>query len=147
MKLEKIISVSGKGGLFKMLSQSKGGFIVESLVDGKRFPVQATINISSLEDIAIFTYEKEIPLKDVFLNIAKKENSEPCLSHKEDAKVLEKYFANILPNFDKSRVYNSDIKKIFQWYNILQKAGFIPLIEEEEKDKKAESKGNVKDSE
>ncbi len=132
MNLEGIISIAGKGGLYKLLSQSRGGFIVESLVDGKRFPVQSTNNVSSLNDIAMYTYEEEVPLVEVFNNIAKKENEGPSLNHKESAKVLKEYFATVLPNFDEDRVYNSDIKKVFQWYNILQSAGLVKISEEKE---------------
>ncbi|MEN8139586.1 MAG: DUF5606 domain-containing protein [Bacteroidota bacterium] len=132
MNIEGIIAISGKGGLFKLLSQSRGGFIVESLADGKRFPVHSTNNVSSLEDIAMYTYEEEVPLREVFSNIAKKENEGPTLSHKESAKVLKEYFAEVLPNFDEERVYSSDIKKVFQWYNILHAAGLVAVINEEE---------------
>ena len=138
MKLERIISVAGKPGLFKLLSQSKGGYIVEALVDGKRFPIQSTSSVSSLEDIAMYTYEEEVALKQVFSNIAKKENNGPTLSHKESAKVLKEYFGEVLPDFDEERVYNSDIKKVFQWYNILQKADLVGVIEEEKVDKNKE---------
>lgn len=134
MKLEGIIAISGKGGLFKLLSQSRGGFIVESIVDGKRFPVQTTNNVSALEDIAMYTYEEEVPLKEVFSNIAKKENLGPTLSHKEDMKKLKDYFSDVLPNFDEDRVYSSDIKKVFQWYNILQASGLVEVISEENND-------------
>lgn len=132
MNIEGIIAISGKGGLFKLLSQSRGGFIVESLADGKRFPVHSTNNVSSLEDIAMYTYEEEVPLREVFSNIAKKENEGPTLSHKESAKVLKEYFAEVLPDFDEERVYSSDIKKVFQWYNILHAAGLVAVINEEE---------------
>lgn len=132
MNLEGIISIAGKGGLYKLLSQSRGGFIVESLVDGKRFPVQSTNNVSSLSDIAMYTYEEEVPLSEVFNNIAKKENEGPSLNHKENPKVLKEYFSTVLPDFDEDRVYNSDIKKVFQWYNILQGAGLVEISDEKE---------------
>ena len=132
MELEGIIAISGKGGLFKLISQSRGGFIVEALADGKRFPVQAANNVSSLEDIAMYTYEEEVPLKDVLANIAKKENGGQAISHKESANKLKEYFGEVLPNFDEDRVYTSDIKKVFQWYNILQTSGLITLEEEKE---------------
>ncbi len=132
MNLEGIISIAGKGGLYKLLSQSRGGFIVESLVDGKRFPVQSTNNVSSLSDIAMYTYEEEVPLVEVFNNIAKKENEGLTLNHKESAKVLKEYFSTVLPDFDEDRVYNSDIKKVFQWYNLLHGAGLVKISEEKE---------------
>ena len=143
MNLEGIIAVSGKGGLFKLLSQSRGGFIVEALEDGKRFPIQSSNNVSSLEDIAIYTYEEEIPLKDVFSNIAAKENGGQTISHKESANKMKEYFAEVLPNYDEGRVYISDIKKVYQWYNILQNAGLI--VVEEKKAAKAAKKSSKKE--
>ena len=134
MKLDGIISISGKGGLFKLLSQSRGGFIVEALSDGKRFPVQSTHNVSSLSEIAMYTYEEEVPLSQVFDNIAKKENEGAAISHKENTKVLKEYFSLVLPNYDEDRVYNSDIKKVLQWYNVLQASGLISISDEKEDD-------------
>ncbi|TCI91123.1 DUF5606 family protein [Tenacibaculum sp. M341] len=124
MEFSKIIAVSGKPGLFEILSQTKTGVIVKSLVDGKRMPITATHNVSLLENIAIFTYEEDVPLGDVFTNIAQKEDNKEAISHKESNDTLKSYFSEVLPDFDEERVYTSNIKKVLQWYNILVQAGF-----------------------
>lgn len=125
MNLEGILSIGGKPGLHKMVAQSRGGIIVESLSDKKRFPVSQTSNVSALKDIAIYTYEEEVPLVEVYHKIAVKENDGPCIDHKSSSAELSSYLEEILPEFDKERVYNSDLKKLFQWYNILQSEGLI----------------------
>ncbi len=124
MKLEEIIAVTGKPGLFKILSQSKNSVIVESLLDNKKLPITATQNVSILENIAIYTYDEEIPLKLVFKTIFEKEGGKECISHKESGNKLTAYFSEILPEYDDERVYVSNIKKVLQWYNILLKNGF-----------------------
>lgn len=124
MKFSKIIAVSGKSGLFEILSQTKSGVIVKSLVDGKRSPVSATNNVSLLENIAIYTYETEVPLAKVFKKIADKEDSKETISHKASGKELTDLFSEVLPDYDTERVYTSNIKKIVQWYNILVKSEF-----------------------
>lgn len=123
MEYHKIISVSKKPGLFHIISQTKSGCIVESLLDNKRFPVHSTNHISLLENIAIFTYESEIPLLDVFKSIFKKTEGKTTISHKESGSVLADYFSDILPDYDEERVYVSNIKKVIQWYNILVSVG------------------------
>jgi len=123
MDFNKIIAVTGKPGLYEILSQAKGGVIVQSLLDGKRFPITATHNVSSLENIAIYTYEEEVPLLLVFKKMYEKAEGKETISHKESAKVLTSYFSEILPDYDEDRVYTSNIKKVIQWYNILVKAG------------------------
>ena len=124
MEFNKIIAVTGKPGLFEILSQTKTGVIVKSIVDGKRFPITATHNVSLLENIAIYTYEEEVPLAKIFKNIADKEDNKEAISHKESAAKLTNYFSEILPDFDEERVYASNIKKVIQWYNTLAKANF-----------------------
>jgi len=124
MKIEKIIAIGGKPGLFEIKSQTKGGVIVESLQDQKRFPVNSVHNISALSDIAIYTYEEEIPLKEVLFNIYKKENGAKSIDHKSKKEVLLAYFSEVLPNYDDERVYPSNIKKVLQWYNTLVDAKF-----------------------
>lgn len=133
MDFSKIISVSGKPGLFEILSQTKTGVIVKSLLDGKRMPITATHNVSLLENIAIYTYSEEIPLAQVFKNIADKEDGKEAISHKESANTLTSYFSEVLPDYDDERVYTSNIKKVIQWYNILVKAefDFATLLKEE----------------
>lgn len=132
MDLSKILSISGKPGLFKLVSQTKNGALIESLMDGKRQPVFAKEKISALEDISIFTTNEDVPLAKVFQEIYKKEDGKECLSPKSDNKQLVKYMREILPDFDQERVYTSDMKKLFTWYNILIEKGLIDLNEKEE---------------
>lgn len=132
MNLTGIIAISGKPGLFKVIAQGKNNIIVESLEDNKRVPAYASDRISALDDISIYTYDDDKPLKEIFIDIFEKENGKETLSHKEDQSKLKKYLLEILPNFDQERVYSSDIKKIFQWYNLLLKVGVL-VVEVEEK--------------
>lgn len=132
MNLSGIIAISGRAGLYKVIAQGKNNLIVESLDDRKRFPAYASDRISALEDISIYTYEEDVALKEIMDSIYKKENAGEAISHKGDQKSLEKYLLEILPNYDKERVYISDIKKIFQWYNLLHKAGELKMEEAEE---------------
>jgi len=132
MDLKEILSVAGKPGLHKTVAQTKTGLIVESLVDNKRFPVYASDKISNLEDIYIFTTETEKPLKEVFKLIYDKENGGKCIGHKEDDKKLKEYFEQILPDYDKDRVYTSDIKKVFNWYNLLIENKLLDFTEKPE---------------
>ncbi|HCE55407.1 MAG TPA: hypothetical protein DER05_10605 [Lutibacter sp.] len=135
MELKDIVAINGKPGLYEIKAQSKGGIIVESLIDSKRIPITATHNISALNEIAIYTYDEEIPLRIVLKSIGEKENGKEALSHKENGKVLTSYFREVLPNFDEERVYTSNIKKIVQWYNLLASKNFdfatIKEVEEE----------------
>ena len=123
MEFNKIIAVSGKPGLYSAISQTKTGFIVESLTEKKRFPIASTNNVSLLENIAIYTYEEEVPLLEVFKSMYEKEEGKEAISHKESGNKLTAYFSEVLPDFDEDRVYTSNIKKVLQWYNILVKAG------------------------
>ena len=133
MELKDIVAVNGKPGLYEIKAQSKGGIIVESLIDGKKFPVSVTHNLSALNEIAIYTYEEEIPLRIILKTIGEKEGGKEALSHKESGKVLTSYFREILPNFDEERVYTSNIKKVLQWYNLLASKNFdFTSIKEEE---------------
>jgi len=140
MKIEKIIAISGKPGLFEIKSQTKGGVIVESLQDKKRFPVNSLHNISTLSDIAIYTYDEEVPLKEVFLNIFKKEEGNKAIDHKSSKQDLINYFSEVLPNYDDERVYASNIKKVIQWYNSLIDSGFdFSSIDKEINEEKEET--------
>ena len=125
MNLTGIIAISGRPGLFKVVAQGKNNLIVESLEDGKRFPAYSTDRISALEDISIYTYDEDIALGDIFDTIYKKENGSEAPSHKADKLTLENYLLEILPNYDQERVYFSDLKKIFQWYNLLHKSNLL----------------------
>ncbi len=136
--LKGILAISGHSGLFKMVSNTKNAIIVESLVDKKRIPAYASSKISALEDIAIFTDEGDVPLKDVFKNIKEKENGEKAISHKASSNELKSYMSEILPNYDEDRVYVSDMKKIFQWYNLLQEQDMLNETEDEKTEETAE---------
>ncbi|MDE6694381.1 MAG: DUF5606 domain-containing protein [Bacteroidales bacterium] len=125
MDLSLIFNVPGKPGLYKLISQGKNSAIMESLVDKKRAPFFGLDKMSSLAEIAIYTEADEIPLADVFRAIHKKENGGACLGHKEDAKKVRDYFAVVLPTYDRERVYESNIRKVLQWYNLLQKEGLV----------------------
>ena len=134
MDLKDIFSVSGHPGLFRKISQNKNGIIVESLVDGKRMPVYGTTKVSALEDIAIYSTGDDIPLVKVLKNIFSKENGEAAIDHKSGNDVLKKYFSEVLPEYDRERVYVSDIRKVILWYNILLKKGLVTIEEEVKND-------------
>ena len=140
--LKDILSISGQGGLFKFISQGRAGIIVESLETKKRMNASATAKVSALEDVAIFTDVEDKPLKDVFKAIFEKENGGVAINHKSSANELKDYFANILPDYDRDRVYVSDIKKVINWYNILHKFEMLNFDEEEEQ----ENTDNVKET-
>ena len=145
MNIDKIVSISGKPGLYQVISQGKNAIIVESLQDKKRFPVNSLNSISALSDIAIYTYDDEIPLREVFLNIHKKENGKKTIDPKSDKKQLQSFFNEILPNYDEERVYPSNIKKIVLWYNTLVDAGFdFKNLEEKEEEKEDKTKEEKK---
>ena len=124
--------MAGKPGLFKLIAQNKGGVVVESLLDGKRTSIPATANVSSLGDIAIYTYEEEVPLREVFKAMAAVTEGKEALSHKSSKNELEDFFGEVLPKFDQERVYASDIKKVVQWFNILVKNDLLAMLDEEE---------------
>ena len=123
MGLTKTIAISGKPGLFSIINQSKGGFLVQSLVDQKKFPVTQSQNISVLNDIAIYTYDEDMPLQEVFVAIYEKTAGKEALSHKDSSKNLTAFFLEVIPNYDDERVYVSNIKKVIQWFNLLIKIG------------------------
>jgi len=127
MSIQKILAISGKPGLFELKVQTRSGFVAESLLDGKKITVGLRSNVSLLSEIAVYTYTEEVKLVEVFKAIATKENDGPAISHKETENNLKSYFREILPEFDEDRVYASDIKKIINWYNILQPKGFVTL--------------------
>lgn len=138
MEFSKIIAIAGKPGLYQVISQSKNAIIAESLIDKKRGAINAAQNVSLLENIAIYTYEEDLPLLDVFKAISEKTEGKTAISHKESNQKLEDFFLEALPNYDTERVYTSNIKKVIQWYNILIEAGFdFSKVEETSKEEKA----------
>lgn len=132
MKLDKILSIGGKPGLYKLLTQTRSGFVAESLLDGKRITVGLRNNVSVLSEIAIYTLEEEVPLREVFHKIqVREEGKKASVDHKDDKLKLEEYFFEVMPNYDEDRVYASDIKKVVQWYNILHENGITDFSEKE----------------
>lgn len=125
MNIEKILSISGKPGLYELKIQTRSGFVAESLLDGKKITVGMSSNVSLLSEISMYTYNEEKPLVEIMRAIAVKENEGQAISHKEDQAKLTAYFKEILPDYDEDRVYASDIKKVLNWYNILQAKGLV----------------------
>jgi hypothetical protein len=133
MSLEKILSIGGKPGLYQLLTQTRSGFVAESLLDKKRITISAQSNVSVLSEIAIYTLEEEIPLGEVFLKIQVKEKGgKTSIGHKDEKLKLEEYFFEVLPDYDEDRVYASDIKKVIQWYNILHDQGITEFVSDSE---------------
>ena len=136
MTLDKILAIAGKPGLFALKIQTRTGFVAESLIDGKKITVGLKSNVSLLSEISVYTYSEEKPLTEIMRTIAIKEDNGHAISHKEDNSKLVAYFLEVLPDYDQERVYPSDIKKIVNWYNMLQAKGLVskeePKIENSE---------------
>lgn len=132
MKIDKVISISGKPGLYTLVTQSSNGFIAENLDSNKKTSVPASANVSLLNNIAIYTQTEEVPLADVFKKIFEKENGGEAINHRSSEKELRDYMSEVLPDYDEDRVYKSDLKKLFQWYNILLKNGLLVAEESTE---------------
>lgn len=141
MSLEKILSIGGRPGLYKLLTQTRTGLVAESLQDNRKVTVGMSSNVSVLSEIAIYTLEEELPLRAVFEKIQlKEEGGKTSVKPKDDKLSLEEYFFEVLPNYDEDRVYVSDIKKVIQWYNILHDHGITDFSEPEEESDKADEK-------
>jgi hypothetical protein len=140
MDLKEIMSVSGQSGLFRFISQGRNGIIVESFSDKKRSFINASSKVSSLEDIAIFTSEEEVPLKQVFKSIFEHENGGPAPDPKSSPEELKAFLEKILPTYDHERVYVSDIKKLLTWYNTLLSLNMLSFDEEAPVEKPADDK-------
>lgn len=144
--LKKILSISGRPGLYKLVSYGKNMLLVESLADGHRFPVHSRDRVISLGDISMFTTGEDTPLSQVLENIGKKYDNKVL-----DAKAystpdqLHEFFDGVLENWDTERVHNSDIKKLISWYNILVGAGFTEFTAKEEEEKKDEEEAKSDD--
>lgn len=135
--LKEILSISGKPGLFKLISNTPNALIVESLLDGKRSPAYSNAKIIALEDISIYTENEDIPLKSVFKRIFEKENGKPAINHKESANAITAYIESVLPEYDKNRVYVSDMRKMIQWYNLLLSKNLLNFEEEGKQEESA----------
>ena len=141
MDLSKILAISGKPGLYRLVSRTKTGAIVESLVDGRRMPVFQSDKISSLNEISMFTISDDYPLRKVFSNIFVKENHQPIADEVKNASKADlfAYFGQVLPDMDAERVHASDIKKAINWYNLLLSKDLVDdKADEEPADENAE---------
>lgn len=128
--LKEILSITGKPGLFKLISQGKNMLVVESLLDGKRIPAYTKDKVVSLGDIAIFTESTEIPLGEVLEKLKAKESGAICsIDSKADNDTLRKFMGEVLPDYDRDRVYPSDIRKLLTWYNLLIAANISNFVE------------------
>jgi hypothetical protein len=136
IKLKDILSISGKGGLYRFIAQARNGIVVESLEDKKRHIAPATARVSALEDIAIFTREQEVPLSDIFFKIHEETQGKEVTSHKSEPEELKHRFEELVPGYDDERVYPSDIRKVFQWYNQMLSQGLLEVVEKEEEGSK-----------
>jgi hypothetical protein len=143
MEFEKFIAISGQGSLFVIISRTANGLIAESVEDKKRIPVFQNMDVSSLQDISIYTNSGEVPLKEVFLKMFEKEEGKEAIDAKADNNSLFSYFETIVPEFDREKVYASHIKKMLKWYNQLVKSNLLDpekLKAKEENTEVAESK-------
>lgn len=132
MDLTGIIAISGKPGLYKVVAQSKNSLIVESIEDGKKFPAHSSNKVSSLSDISIYTQEEDVPLSDVFTKVFDNLKGGQAIDPKSSGEELRAFMDKVFPEYDKERVYNSDIKKLFQWYNSLLDKGLLNKAKEED---------------
>lgn len=139
MSLKGIISIAGKPGLYKIITQGKSVVIVESLLDNKRSPAYAADKMSAIEDISIFTHDGDVKLTEVLEKLYQKTEGKSSINHKVDEKELRSNFESILPNYDIDRVYLSDIRKVFQWYNLLIKEGLLSFDKHDASEEKKES--------
>ena len=129
MDLSKILSISGKNGLFQLISQGNSNFIVESLEDKKRFPTFQSDGVSTLENISIYTHDDTMELGKVLQAIYQKQEKQPLEYKSWTDEQMRSFFNEVIPNYDESRVFMSNIKKVYQWYNILLKHEMISLDE------------------
>ncbi|MDR3133849.1 MAG: DUF5606 domain-containing protein [Prevotellaceae bacterium] len=131
--LQKILAISGYPGLFRHLSQGRNGVIVESMLDGKRMNAGGSMRVTPLSDVSIYTNTEELPLRDALIKIKEKLNGAAAIDHKSDPAGLQKFFEEILPDYDRERFYPSHMKKVVEWYNLLQKNNLLDFEKEEEK--------------
>lgn len=143
--LKEVLCISGKPGLYKLISYGKNLVIVESLVDHKRQPAHSRDKIISLGDVAIYTTGDDVPLSNVFQSILEKNDGKAIDSaNYKTAEALDEFFKGVLPNYDVDRVYKTDIKKVINWYNILVNAGYTTFKEEEKKEADDQDKQDAK---
>ncbi|MCK5856386.1 MAG: DUF5606 domain-containing protein [Bacteroidales bacterium] len=146
MDLSEILAISGKPGLYRMVAQNKGGLIVEAIEDDKRFPVYSTHQISALEEISIYTYEEDVPLKEVFEKMFNVLEGKVAMSPKSNKNDMMAFFETVLPDFNQEQVYASDVKKIIQWYNIFHKHGMLSFDDKEDEVVETKDEDDKKES-
>ena len=140
MVLKDILAISGQPGLYKFIAQGKNAIVIEHLETKKRSSAFGTAKVSSLEEISVFTEDEDLPLGKIFDLIYEKESGGVTIDYKSDPEKLKTYFSEIVPEYDRNRVYNSDIRKIIQWYNILHSLDMlVPDPEESEVEKEPET--------
>lgn len=144
-----ILAIAGKPGLYQLVSRGKANLIVEAL-DGThhRVPVFATDRVTSLADITMYTESEDMPLGTIMARISDKEGAKKASLNwrKASAKELQEYFASVVPDFDRDRVHNSDIKKLLQWYNILVEAGITDFEDKQEEGNDGDGQAEEKPS-
>jgi len=145
MNFKDILAISGQSGLYKFVAQSRNGIIVESLANGTRSCTSASARVSALSEIAIFTEGEDMPLAKVFQNIYEKQGGKEAISPKSTPEELKRFFAEVLPEYDRDRVHVSDMKKVVAWYNLLIAAG-VTQFETEEKTDETDSNDSKNDS-
>ncbi len=139
INVKDLMSISGKGGLFRFLAQARNGIVVESLTDKKRTIAPPTARVSALEDISIYTETEDVPLSDVLFRVHEKEKGGTAIDPKSGNEALKAYFTEVLPEYDEERVYVSDIRKVLTWYNLLHELGLLEVIEKTEDEESTES--------
>jgi len=143
--LKGILAITGQPGLFKVISEGKNNVVIESLLTGKKSTAHADAKMSTLEDIAIYTLTEDIPLKKVLRKIFDKENGGQSIDVKSSPEELKKYFEEILPDYDKARVYGSDVKKVISWYNLLNEKGLLIFEDEKPEETATDDKSEVEE--
>ncbi|MDR1169504.1 MAG: DUF5606 domain-containing protein [Prevotellaceae bacterium] len=141
--LQKIVSISGQPGLFKYLSQARHGTIVESIKDGKRTCVPASVKVSSMAEITVYASSgDDLPLKEVFTKIRERNGGEKAISHKSPVEELMAYFEETVPECNKEKIYPHHVKKIIAWYNILQENQMLDFVEDKKEEQEEARDGD-----
>ena len=131
LKLKDILAIAGQPGLYKFVARSSNGVIVESLSDHKRMNATGTAKVSSMAEIAIYTYEEDMPINEVFTNLYNHTGGKAAISHKSEPQLLKALIAEVIPEYDRERVHVSDMKKLVMWYNALVEAGMTDFTIDE----------------
>ena len=127
MKITDILAVAGKPGLYQVLASGSASIVVESMVDGKRSSVPGTARVSNLADITMYTHDDDVPLLDILNRMHDAQKGAEGPFHKDAAQTIRDFVDGIVPELDHDRVYQSDLKKLVQWYNLLVSKGAFPL--------------------